>query len=91
MYPPPTHTRTLRLHVSPVPPVASRGRTNHSSPDSLALPTWVVSVSAFLDLYPWATSSATFPCPWYLPGYPLSHEHLCSPNTALDLRLDPDP
>lgn len=79
----------LLLTVSPAPPVASRGHTSHSSPDSLLFQLVAlikVGLPGSVCLYLWATSfSACFSCPCYLPGSPLSPEHLCLPNTASDL------
>lgn len=69
-----SHTGALLLSVSPAPPVASRGRTSHSSLDSLLFQLVAlikVGLPGSVCLYLWTTSfSARFPCPCYLPGSP---------------------
>lgn len=69
-----TQTRALLLSVSPVPPVASRGRTSFSSLHSLFFQLVAlikVGLPESVCSYLWATSfSACFPCPCYLPGSP---------------------
>lgn len=69
-------------------PVASRGQTSQSNPDYLLFPLGLSGSAWVCMLLPLATSfSDNFPHPRFLPGSPLSYEHLCSPNTASDLDM----